>query len=114
MNDAVRFAVCLVDEKDFEGVFQGAPLGAMTFEQSGGVADDFGRVTEEKKPLVVELAEGKFRFPAEWSGLIIREVEIVARTSVTLFWLAVAVQSDAEVIVHDHIFTVADDFRPLE
>ena len=56
MNDAIRLAVGFVNEEELECVIEGASFGPLAFEQAVGVADDFRSVTEEKQPLVVELA----------------------------------------------------------
>jgi len=114
MNDAVGFAVRLVNEKDLERVTEGATLGAQAFEQTGRITDDFRRVTKEKKPFVVQFAKGELGFPVERTGLIIRDVEIVAGTAIPLFSLTTSVKNDADVVVDDYIFTVANDFRPLK
>jgi hypothetical protein len=57
MDDAVGFAIRLVNAKEFERVIQGGPFGALAFEQPGRVADDFRRVIEEKKSLIERRAQ---------------------------------------------------------
>jgi hypothetical protein len=114
MNDAVRLAVGLINKQQLECIIEGASFGALAFEQAGGVADDFRRVTEEEKPLVVELAQGELGFPAERRRLVIRDVEIIAGTPVTLFSRAPSVKSDADVVLDDYILAGADDFRPFK
>src|ERR1700722_3754632 len=114
MNDAVRLAIGFVNEQQFECIIKGASFGPFAFEQAGGVADDFRRVTEEKQPLVVKLAQGELGFPAERPGLVVRHVEIIAGTPVTLFSRPPSVKSDAYVVFDNDILTGADDFRPFK
>ena len=114
MNDAIWLAVGFVNEEELERFIKGASFGPFAFEQAGGVADDFGSVTEEKQPLVVELAQGELGFPAERHGLVVRYVEIIAGTPVTLFSRAPSVKSDADIVLDDYILTGADDLRPFK
>ena len=114
MNDAIRVAVGFVNEEQLECIIKGASFGAFAFEQAGGVTDDFRRVTEEKQPLVMELAQGKLGFPTERDGLVIRNVEVIAGTPVTLFSGASSVKSDADVVLDDYVLPRANNFRPLK
>ncbi len=114
MHDTIRFSVNLVDAEEFEGIVEGAIFWRLSSKKTGGVIDDFGGVTEEKKSLIMELTQRKLGFPVEWTGIVVPIVEIVARAAVILLSLGLPVKGDADVVVDDYIFPLANDFRPFE